>query len=81
MGVNLNSISECEFRDFRPFSMIAENHWAYTVSTVHCVPDSDRPSGAVGGRSVVRCSDPLSLTGCTCVCVLEEHSAAGLFTS
>ena len=24
-----NSVSECEFHDFRPFSVIAENHWAY----------------------------------------------------
>src|SRR4029434_1356499 len=24
-----NSVSKCSFREFRPFSVIAENHWPY----------------------------------------------------
>ena len=30
-----NSVSDCRFRDFRPFSAIAENHWPYTVFENH----------------------------------------------
>ena len=29
-----NSVSDCRFRDFRPFSTIAENHWPYTCPIV-----------------------------------------------
>src|SRR4029434_10291777 len=27
-----NSVSKCSFREFRPFSVIAENHWPYSMS-------------------------------------------------
>src|SRR4029434_7702326 len=30
-----NSVSKCSFREFRPFSVIAENHWPYYRIKTH----------------------------------------------
>src|SRR4029434_3707653 len=57
-----NSVSKCSFREFRPFSVIAENHWpsvCICACIFVCFP-------TCVGLCVYL---PLSLCVCVCVCV------------
>src|SRR4029434_1467690 len=35
-----NSVSKCSFCEFRPFSVIAENHWPYICTHLHTLSPS-----------------------------------------
>src|SRR4029434_4490853 len=64
-----NSISKCSFREFRPFSVIAENHWPYVWFL--CVrKDIIRNSWSPLTAADRLAEAPVCLSVCLSVCVL-----------